>query len=148
MTAKQDALIEVVDIIGRHGLTVDEIAAALKGGKEFKTAASASILSRLFGYVGGIFIFVGLAIYVAMKWDDLSSGGRILLTLGCAFSTFIFALVCTTDQRFDKAATPLFLVAGLLQPTGILVMLSEYSHGGDPAYGLLFMNLVMAVQQG
>jgi hypothetical protein len=39
-------------------------------------------------------------------------------------------------------------VAAVLQPTGIIVMLNEYSHGGDPAYGLLFMNLVMAVQQG
>src|SRR5215213_8805099 len=120
MSAKQDALIEVVDIIGRHGLTLDEISAALKGGKEFKAAASGSILSRLFGYVGGIFIFAGLAIYVAMKWDDLSSMGRIFLTLGCGFSTFIFALVCTTDRRFEKAATPLFLVAALMQPTGIL----------------------------
>jgi hypothetical protein len=148
MSAKQDALIEVVDIITRHGLTVDDISAALKGGKDFKAEASSNILSRLFGYVGGIFIFVGLAIYVAMRWDDLNSIGRIILTLGSGFSTFILALVCTTDERFEKAATPLFLVAALLQPTGIMVMLNEYSRGGDPAYGLLFMNLVMAVQQG
>jgi hypothetical protein len=148
MSAKQDALIEVVDIISRHGLTLDEISTALKGGKEFKADAAGSILSRLFGYIGGIFVFAGLVIYVGMKWDDLNSMGRILLTLGAGFSTFILALVCTTDQRFEKAATPLFLIAALLQPTGIMVMLSEYSHGGDPAHGLLFMNLVMAVQQG
>jgi hypothetical protein len=148
MSAKQDALIEVVDIISRHGLTLEEISTALKGGKEFKADASSSILSRLFGYIGGIFIFVGLVIYVGMKWDDLNSMGRILLTLGAGFSTFLLALVCTTDQRFEKAATPLFLIAALLQPTGIVVLLGEYSHGGDPAYGLLFMNLVMAVQQG
>jgi hypothetical protein len=148
MSAKQDALIEVVDIISRHGLTLDEISVALKGGKEFKAQASSSILSRLFGYIGGIFIFVGLAIYVGMKWDDLNSLGRIFLTLGCGFSTFLLALVCTTDERFEKAATPLFLIAAVLQPTGIIVMLNEYSHGGDPAYGLLFMNLVMVVQQG
>ena len=88
MSAKQDALIEVVDIISRHGLTLDEISTALKGGKEFKAEVSGSILSRLFGYVGGIFIFAGLAIYVGMKWDDLNSVGRILLTLGSGFSTF------------------------------------------------------------
>jgi hypothetical protein len=148
MSARQDALIEVVDIIKRHGLTIDEISTALKGGKEFKAQTSGSILSRLFGYVGGIFIFVGLAIYVGMKWNDLNSIGRILLTLGSGFCAFILALVFTTDQRFEKAATPIFLVAALLQPTGIIVMINEYSHGGDPAYGLLFMNFVMAVQQG
>jgi Predicted membrane protein (DUF2157) len=148
MSAKQDALIEVVDIIKRHGLTLEEISNGLKGDTQFEVQKSSGILSRLFGYVGGIFIFVGLAIYVGMKWDDLNSAGRILLTLGSGFCTFILALVCTTDQRFEKAATPLFLIAALLQPTGIIVMLNEYSHGGDPAYGFLFMNLVMAVQQG
>ena len=146
--SRQDAVIEVVDIMRRHGLTLDEVAAGLKGGPEFKAEKSAGILSRLFGYIGGIFIFVGLAIYVGMKWDDLNSVSRILLTLGSGFCAFILALVCTTDPRFEKAATPIFLVAALLQPTGIIVMLNEYSHGGDPAYGLLFMNLVMAVQQG
>jgi hypothetical protein len=148
MSAKEDALIEVVDIIKRHGLTLEEISSGLKGDTQFEVQKSSGILSRLFGYVGGIFIFVGLAIYVGMKWDDLNSAGRILLTLGSGFCTFILALVCTTDQRFEKAATPLFLIAALLQPTGIIVMLNEYSHGGDPAYGFLFMNLVMAVQQG
>jgi hypothetical protein len=148
MTSKQDALIEVVDLIRQHGLTSDEIAEALQGGRDFKARKSSSILSRLFGSIGGIFIFAGLAIYVGMRWDDLNSAGRIMLTLGSGFCVFILAIVCTTDERFERAATPLFLVAALLQPTGIIVMLNEYSRGGDPAYGFLFMNLTMAVQQG
>jgi hypothetical protein len=45
-------------------------------------------------------------------------------------------------------ATPLFVLAALVQPTGILVMLQEYSSGGEPAHGVLFMNGVMAIQQG
>ena len=53
MSAKQDALIEVVDIIKRHGLTLDEISTAVAGSSEFKAQTSSSILSRLFGYVGG-----------------------------------------------------------------------------------------------
>jgi hypothetical protein len=148
MSARQDALVEVVDIIKRHGLTVQEVSAALEQSTEFQAHASGSILSRLFGYVGGVFVFVGLAIYIGMRWDDLNAVGRIVLTLGSGFCAFILALVCTTDARFERAATPLFLVAALLQPTGIIVLLNEYSHGGDPAYGLLFMNLVMAIQQG
>src|SRR5262245_15749341 len=127
MSAREDALIDVVDIIKRHGLTVDEVAAALDGGREFKARTSSGILSRLFGYLGGIFVFVGLAIYVGMKWDDLNSAGRIVLTLGSGFCAFVLALVCTTDERFDRAATPIFLVAALLQPTGIVVMLREFS---------------------
>jgi hypothetical protein len=144
---RDDALVEVVGIVRRHRLTLDEIAAALQDDPAFVARRSGGALARLFGYIGGAFVFAGLAIYVGMRWDDLGSMGRVLLTLGPGFCTFVLALVCSTQPSFERAATPLFLVAALLQPTGILVMLSEYSRGGDPIYGVLFMNVVMAVQQ-
>jgi hypothetical protein len=83
-----------------------------------------------------------------MRWDDLGAAGRVLLTLGPGFCLFLLALVCTTDARFERAATPLFLVAAVVQPTGILVALQEFSRGGNPEHGVLFMTLVMLVQQG
>jgi hypothetical protein len=148
MSAKQDAIIEVVDILKRHQLTLDDVAAALNNSAELKTVTSSSILSRLFGYIGGIFVFAGLVIYISMQWSELNPASRIMLTLGAGFCVFIMALVCTTDDKFARAATPLFLVAAMLEPTGILVTLQEFSRGGDPVHGLLFLHFVMAVQQG
>lgn len=148
MTAKQDALVEVVDLITRHGLTLDEVSVAL-GGKEAHAEQRASgVISRIFAYLGGIFVFVGLGIFVAMRWDDLGPAGRVMLTLGPGLCLFVLALVCTTDARLEAAATPLFLVAGLVQPTGILVMLREYGRGGEVEHAVLFMSLLMLVQQG
>jgi Predicted membrane protein (DUF2157) len=148
MSDRDDALVEVVDLVKRHGLTLDEIASALAGDPFFVARRSGSLVARIFGYIGGTFVFAGLAIYVGMRWDDLGSLGRVLLTLGPGFSTFVLALVCTTDEGFERAATPLFLLSALLQPAGILVMLQEYSTGGDPMFGVLLMNLVMVIQQG
>ena len=148
MTARQDALVEVVDLITRHGLTIDEVSAALGGKETDRAQRSSSVISRIFAYLGGIFLFVGLGIFVAMRWDELGPAGRVLLTLGPGLCLFVLALVCTTDARLDAAATPLFLVAGLVQPTGILVMLREYGRGGEVAHAVLFMSLVMLVQQG
>jgi hypothetical protein len=148
MSDKQDALVEVVDLITRHGLTIEDVSAALKGDPAFKAARSGGILSRLFAFVGGTFVIVGFAIYVGMRWDDLDSLGRVVVTLGPGFCVFVLALVCTTDARLERASTPLFVLAALVEPAGILVMLQEYSSGGDPAHGVLFTNGVMAVQQG
>ncbi len=148
MSDKQDALIEVVDLITRHGLTIDEVSAALKGEPAFKAAKSGGILSRLFAYIGGTFVIVGLSIYVGMRWNDLDALGRVMVTLGPGFCLFVLALVCTTDARLERVSTPLFVLAALVQPTGIMVMLQEYSSGGEPAHGVLFMNGVMAIQQG
>ena len=147
MTAKHDALVEVVDLITRHGLTLDDVSAALAGKDGYAAQRSSSIVSRIFAYLGGTFVFVGLGIFVGMRWDDLGPAGRVLLTLGPGLCLFVLALVCTTDARVEGAATPLFLVAGLVQPTGILVMLREYGRGGEVEHAVLFMSVVMLVQQ-
>jgi hypothetical protein len=148
MSAKQDALIEVADIIRRHNLTLDEVARAVAGTAEFKAEKSSGILSQVFGYIGGIFVFAGVVIFIDMQWADLNDIGRVMITLGPGFCAFILALVCLTDKRFEKAATPLFLVAAFVQPTGLGVMLKEFSHGGDPAWGVAFICAAMAIQQG
>ena len=147
MTAKQDALVEVVELITRHGLTIDDISQALAGKPEYVERRTSGILSRLFAYLGGIFVFVGLGTFVGMRWDDLGPAGRVLLTLGPGLCLFVLAVVCTTDERVEGAATPLFLVSGLVQPTGILVMLREYGRGGEVEHAVLFMSVVMLVQQ-
>ena len=148
MSARDDALVEIVALARQHGLSVREISSALHRDPDTSAAQSSGILSRVFGYVGGAFVFAGLAIYIGMRWDDLGSIGRVLLTLGPGFCAFVLALVCTTNEAFAGAALPLFFIAAIVQPTGILVLMKEFSHGGDPAYGVLFMNLVMVIQQG
>jgi len=148
VSPRDDALVEIVALVRQHRLTVGEIASALDSDPHTSVARSSGILSRVFGYLGGTFVFAGLAIYIGMRWDDLGSAGRVLLTLGPGFCAFVLALVCTTKEAFAGAALPLFLIAALVQPTGILVMMKEFSQGGDPAHGVLFMNIVMAIQQG
>jgi len=148
VSARDDALVQIVALVRQHGLTVGEITSALDDDPHTSVARSSSILSRVFGYVGGAFVFAGLAIYIGMRWDDLGPAGRVVLSLGPGFCAFVLALVCTTNEAFTGAALPLFLIAAVVQPTGILVLMKEFSRGGDPAYGVLFMNLVMVIQQG
>jgi hypothetical protein len=147
-TERAEALSEVISLMRRHGITPEELTAALAGAREVKEEASSGILSRLFGYVGGLLVFAGLAIFVDMRWSDLDAIGRISVTLGPGFCAFLMALTCLTRPALEKAATPLFLVAALLEPTGMMVAMQEYAHGGRPAAGILFMCLVMALQQG
>jgi len=82
-----------------------------------------------------------------MQWDNFGSATRVLVTLGAGFAVFVFALTSLSDERFSKVTTPMLLVAAVLQPTGLVVMLNEYSRGGEPEHGLLFMCAVMLVQQ-
>ncbi len=148
MSSREEALLQIAQIATRHQLTADEIIGALAEISPTDQAErSSGILAKVLAYLGGILILAGLAIFIGMQWDSFSSAIRVLVTLGAGFAVFVFALISITDPRFSKVTTPMLLVAALLQPTGLVVMLTEYSRGGDPQHGLLFMCVVMLLQQ-
>lgn len=146
MSHKEDALQDIILIARNNNISLEDIASALAVPQT--QDSQKSVLSKLFGYIGGVFVFAGICVFISMYWDDFGSAARVIVTLGAGFVAFLMALNCLTDKRYERAATPLFLIASLLQPTGIFVMLHEYSSGGDPRYGVLFMAVVMLIQQG
>lgn len=148
MSLKEDALQEIVALARHHQITPDEITQALQASQHATDKPPASVLSKLFGYIGGIFVFAGVTVFISMYWDDFGSAARVIVTLGTGLIAFLMGLVCLADEKYERAATPLFLMSSVLQPTGILVMLREYSAGGDARHGLLFMAAYMLIQQG
>jgi hypothetical protein len=147
MSQKEEALQDIVALAHHHNITLVEITQALTQEKAVKPQ-STTILSKLFGYIGGIFVFAGIGVFISMYWADFSSAQRVITTLGTGLIAFFMGIACLMDNKYERAATPLFLMSALLQPTGILVMLQEYSSGGDVRHGLLFMASYMLIQQG
>ena len=148
MTERDDALRQIAEIAAQHQIRASEIIEVLSGKKPADQAErSSGIVARVMAYLGGIFVLAGIAIFIGMQWDFFNSATRVLITLGLGFLIFLFALSTLKDERFSRVTTPLFLISALLQPTGIMVMLQEYSRGGDPEHGLLFMCTVMFLQQ-
>jgi hypothetical protein len=148
MSLKEDALQDIVSLAKHNQITLEEIVQAFNTSQIQAVKASSSVLSKLFGYIGGIFVFAGIGVFISMYWDDFGSAARVIVTLGTGLVAFIMGLVCLADKKYERAATPLFLISSFLQPTGILVMLQEYSSGGDVRHGMLFMAVYMLIQQG
>ena len=148
MTSRTEALQEIAEIAARHQLQADEIISELnKVPAPDQAQRSTGILAKILAYLGGVFVLAGIAIFIGMQWDQFNSAVRVLVTLGAGFAIYLFAMATISDTRFARVTTPMLLIATLLQPTGIVVMLNEYSRGGDPEHGLLFMCVVMLVQQ-
>jgi len=152
MLQKEDALQDIVSLAKHNDITLQEIANALsKSPTNIQTQVakqSSSVLSKLLGYIGGIFVFAGIGVFISMYWNDFGSAARVIVTLCTGLVAFVMGVVCLGDKKYEQAATPLFLMSSLLQPTGIFVMLQEYSSGGDARYGILFMAIFMLIQQG
>ncbi len=148
MTSRAEALREIAEIAARHHLQADEIINELSREPEPDQAErSSGIMARILAYLGGVFVLAGIALFIGMQWGQFNSATRVLVTLGVGFAIYLFALASMSDARFARVTTPMLLISALLQPTGIVVMLNEYSRGGDPEHGLLFMCVVMFVQQ-
>ncbi|MFM9834656.1 MAG: DUF2157 domain-containing protein [Methylophilaceae bacterium] len=148
MSQKEEALQDIVSLIKHHQISLEEISKALSVPAAQAIKPSSGVLSKLLGYIGGIFVFAGIGVFISMYWDDFGSAARVLVTLGVGLVAFFMGLACLYDKRYERAATPLFLISSFLQPSGILVMLQEYSSGGDPRHGILFMATYMLIQQG
>lgn len=148
MKSRQDALDRIVALAREHGLEAAEVAAALRENTESPEKRSTNLLGRILGTLGGIFVFAGLGVFIAMNWEAMNSLARIVITLGSGLAVFVIALVASRDQHGARFTAPLYLMAAALQPAGILVALGEFSSGGDWRYAALVTAGIMALQQG
>lgn len=145
MTSRRDALEDIVATARAHGLSAAEIAAALEHPDA--RAGRGGMLARLLAYLGGTFVFAGLSVLVGLNWDVMSTGARIVATLGAGVAVFVLGLAAAGDARFARASAPLLLTGAALEGLGMLVAMDELSTGGDWRRAVLLMCLTMAAQQ-
>lgn len=147
-TTRKEALDQIVDLAQTHDITTDEIAARLISGSTKNTRGSHAIFKTIVAYLGGIFIFAGLSTLVGMFWDHYNSATRVIVSFGPGVIALIMGIATLKDPRYVKASTPLFLIAALLQPTGLFVFMNEYFSGDDAKLAAIIVFGPMALQMG
>lgn len=146
------ALEQIVTLAREHGLTATEIGAALSAGTPAAArqpeSRARTIVMRVLGYLGGTFVFAGVAAFIATQWDTMNSAARVIITLGPGVAACVLAVLSSRDERFEKAVAPLFLIAAVLEPAGMLVAFNEFGSGGDPRWAALVTAGAVAFQFG
>src|SRR5688572_30129903 len=150
MDERARAIDQIVALAREHRLTAAEIGVALASEPAAAPADSRArtIIVRVLGYLGGTFVFAGVAAFIALQWDSMNSAARVIITLGPGLAAFALATLATRDPRFEKAVPPLFLIAAALEPTGMLVAFNEFGSGGDPRWAAIVTAGVVAAQFG
>ena len=145
MTAREAALAEIAAIARRHGLTHEEVRLALDT-RAVEAPARQGLLGRALGYLGGTFVFAGLCVFVGTFWDEMNSAARVVSTLGSGIVALILSYLASASPRHGKLSAPLYLMALVLQPMGMLIAFDEFSTGGEPLHAVLAVSAVMLVQ--
>jgi hypothetical protein len=141
------ALRTIADIAREHSLSAADVAAALREASATESEDRRQhVLVRVLGYLGGTFVFAGIGVFIALQWDQLNSAARVLVTLGSGLAAFVLGVLSEREARFRNAATPLLLVAGALEPTGMFVAFDEFGSGGDWRWAALVTSGAMALQ--
>lgn len=151
MKSKNEVLSDIVELAKRNQISAEEITRALQEspvdeGEEIQKQKIDNTM-KIFSYLGGIFIFSGIAVYIGMFWSEMNSAARIIITLGSGIVLYCMALLLDKNNNYQKMITPLFLVSALLIPTGLFVTLFEFAQGGDIRYARLYIFGIVFLQQ-
>jgi hypothetical protein len=147
---RTQALDEIAAIAARHAITAEDIARRLGSSSAPAESAVSSrrqaVLVRVLAFIGGTFVFAGIGVFIALRWDTMTPGARVVVTLGSGIALFVLAILAGRDLRFEKASTPLLLVAAALEPTGMLVAFDEFGAGRDWHLAGIVTSVTMAGQ--
>lgn len=145
-SSKTEALQEINRLAVENNLTIADITKVLQ--KESTESARTETLMKLFAYLGGIFIFSGLSIYIGTFWSTMNVAMKIMLTFGTGIVLYLLALILPGYQKkYETMLTPLFLTATLFQTIGLFVAVSEFKDGLDFKMASALIFGVMLVQQ-
>lgn len=145
---QKKALQQIKQIVEENHLNWEDVRQALQVTGEDKVAQNGMEASAILAYIGGILIFAGIGIYTTMFWQDFSSFSKIALTFGSGFSCYCIALGLFQKPRYIKVTQTLFLIAAILQPTGLYVFLNQTFVSSSDVHGpTLFVFGIMLAQQ-
>ncbi len=144
---REEALERIAELARRHDLDISDVVPVLPSSKD-RTASSPDWARRLLAVVGGLLVLAGLIGVLQLVWDDLAPFARVLTVFGSGLVLLVLGVVAGRDPAYESAASPLLLVAGLFQTTGLFVLLDEYSTGTDELLGAMLVFGVMTAQFG
>lgn len=148
--AQNETLSQIISLMRGVNLTPADIARAYKNAsaaEEKTTPLQSELILKLFSYIGGALLFAGLGVFIQMQWDVFSPFQRVLITLGSGFIAYLIGVIFISNSRYSKIALPAFILAFILQPTGLFVLLDEYFKGDNIALGAMVVFGPLALQQ-
>ncbi len=132
---KQELLRNIQSSLDRGIITRDDLIGYFDVKSKGDVAGDRRLnVSEILYYLGGLIVFIGIAIFVGDNWDKLGSVSRILATLGAGITMYVAGVLLSQYRTLERPAIGFHLVGALLIPGGIFVTLDVANI--DPTLGL------------
>ncbi len=129
---------QIISFIKTHlddgQITREDLAAIARGdtehqkgpdtiANELQKTPSWNIINTLY-VIGSIIGIAGVTILAQQHWDAIGFGGRIGVTLGLSFVTYVTALlICKSPQQMISQV--MFVISAILAPIGTYILLNQ-----------------------
>lgn len=78
---------------------------------------------KLFNYLGGMLIFLGIGYFIVDNWNNLNNFIRVFTTLGAAIIAFVVGILYYKAKK-EASSAAFFMLSALLLPIGLQVSLT------------------------
>lgn len=146
MSERDAALATIAALAAEHGLSLEDLRGALESRAAPEKRPRQGVIGRVFAWLGGTFVLAGLCVLVGTLWGDMNLAERVIVSLGTGLVAFVLAYMASLYPGRERLVTPLFLIAVLTEPVGIVVILQEFSTGRNETLGALAVAGVMTLQ--
>ncbi len=146
MSEREAALATIAALAAEHGFSLEELRGALEPRAEPEKRPRQGVIGRVFAWLGGTFVLAGLCVLVGTLWGDMNLAERVIVSLGTGMAALVLAYMASLYPGRERLVTPLFLIAVLTEPVGIVVILQEFSTGRNETLGALAVAGIMTLQ--
>jgi hypothetical protein len=158
-TGQGSALQTIIQVMRLHGIRPEDVARAwddvpLSSNAQATFAAvkprktMGEIAMQVCGYLGAVFVFSGIGVYITSFWDGMSSFGRIAITLGVGWLLHVVLIQFLRSASYLRAQVPLLVMANVMLATGWFVFIYEnFPHGSNPQKAVMAVCAVMTLIQ-
>lgn len=130
---KNQVLSSISQLVTQNLLSKEELLKAYEKGQENKPH---DVLNRKIGvaesmyYIGGLIVFIGIAVLIFQNWESLNTFTRIGATLGSGIAAYIVGVLLGTNKNTDPVGYAFHLISALVTPLGLFISLD--AAGADP----------------
>jgi hypothetical protein len=111
-------------------LGLGDLAAESPRAEQVSSLARRMTLTRVFYYLGGLIVLIGIGFLIYQIWEDIGSVGHVLVTLGFAIVLYIVGTIFMKSYAESEVGVVMHILGALLMPTGVYVLLFELNR--DP----------------
>lgn len=121
---KSQVLDQVKQLAGQNLLTKQELLNAFQSGEEDKPH---DVLNKKIGvaeslyYIGGLIVFIGIAVLIFQNWESLNTFTRILVTLGSGIAFYVTGVLLGMNKDTDSVGYAFHLISAMVTPLGISI---------------------------